>query len=218
MGAGEFPGELGVAIDLVWVDLAAQIGHKFRTVFQHPGVFVVGKLRTQLYENFRQMHGIFGGVADLGFRKWTLQPVGAGFALRQFDAEHFLHQPRIAHGKTQVQVSGSQLRIEQRHRQAAGQAQQDFEVFTAGMDDFDHSRVFQQRGQGLPVVDGQRINQVSAYAIAHLQQAGDRIEGVDPHEFGVEGNVGQLLPLGAKPAEAIVVANPVNIDGHTALP
>jgi hypothetical protein len=60
------------------------------------------------------------------------------------------------------------LRVEQRHRQAAGQAQQDFEIFAAGMDDFDHSRVFQQRGQRLPVVDGQRINQVSAYAIADL--------------------------------------------------
>ena len=51
-----------------------------------------------------------------------------------------------------------------------------------------------------------------------LQQACDRVKGVDPHEFGVECNVGQLLPLGAKPGEAIVVANPVNIDGHTALP
>jgi len=27
-----------------------------------------------------------------------------------------------------------------------------------------------------------------------------------------------MLPLGAMLAEAIVVANPVNIDGHTALP
>jgi hypothetical protein len=49
---------------------------------------------------------------------------------------------------------------------------------------------------GLPVVDGQRVDQVSTYAIAHLQQARDGIEGVDPHEFGVEGNVWQLLPLG----------------------
>lgn len=164
------------------------------------------------------MHGVFGGIADLGIGKRTLQPVGTGLALGQVDAEHFLHQTRITHGETQVQVSGSQLGIEQWRRQAAGQPQQDFEVFTAGMDDLEHRRVLQQCGQGLPVIDGQRIYQVSAYAIAHLQQARDGIEGVDPHEFGVEGNVWQLLPLGAKPTEAIVVANPVNIDGHTALP
>ncbi|MCY1401632.1 hypothetical protein D9M71_167550 [compost metagenome] len=86
------------------------------------------------------------------------------------------------------------------------------------MDNLDHGRIFQQRGQRLPVVDGQRINQVGTFAIADLQQACDRVEGVDPHEFGIEGNEWQLLPLGTKPTEAIVVANPVNIDGHTALP
>ncbi|MNP55336.1 hypothetical protein D3C76_1499740 [compost metagenome] len=110
------------------------------------------------------------------------------------------------------------MRIEQRCRQAAGQAQQDFEVFAARMDNLDHRWIFQQGGQGLPVIDGQRIDQVGTFAIADLQQACDRVEGVDPHEFGVEGNERQLLPLGAKPTEAIVVANPVNIDGHTALP
>ncbi len=147
-----------------------------------------------------------------------MQPVGTGFALGQVDAEHFLHQPRIAHGETEVQVSGGQLGVEQRRRQATGQTQQDFEVFAARMHDFDHGRIFQQRGQRLPIVDGQWVNQVSAYAIADLQQACDRVKGVDPHEFGVEGNEWQLLPLGAKLTEAIVVANPENIDGHTALP
>ncbi|MCY1374960.1 hypothetical protein D9M71_634470 [compost metagenome] len=86
------------------------------------------------------------------------------------------------------------------------------------MDNFDHRRVFQQSGQWLPVVDGQRVDQIGANAITDLQQAGDWVEGVDPHEFGVEGNEWQLLPLGTQPSEAIVVANPVNIDGHTALP
>ncbi len=110
------------------------------------------------------------------------------------------------------------MRVEQRRRQAAGQAQQHFEVFAAGVQDFEHRRVFQQRGQRLPGVDGQRIDQVGAFAVADLQQAGNRVEGVDPHEFGVEGNERQLLPLGAKLREAFVVANPVNIDSHTALP
>ncbi|MNI06586.1 hypothetical protein D3C73_595720 [compost metagenome] len=122
LGARQLPGQLGIAIDLVRIDLAAQVGHQFGAIFQDPGVFLVGKLWTQFYENFSQMHGIFGGIADLGFGKRALQPVGTGFPLGQVDAEHFLHQPRIAHGKTKVQISGSQLRIEQRRRQAAGQA------------------------------------------------------------------------------------------------
>lgn len=164
------------------------------------------------------MQGIFGGVADLGLRQRTLQPVRAGFTLGQVDVQHLRNQARVAHGEAQVQVGSGQLGIEQRRRQAAGQAQQDFEVLAAGMQHLEHSRVFQQCGQGLPVVDGQRVNQVGAHAVANLQQACNRIEGVDPHEFCVEGDERQLLPLGAKLTEAIVVANPVNIDGHTALP
>ena len=86
------------------------------------------------------------------------------------------------------------------------------------MQHFDHRLVFQQGGQGLPVVDGQRVDQVRPGAVANLDQAGNRVKGIDPHKFGVEGYERQLLPFGAMLAEAIVVANPVNIDGHTALP
>ena len=70
----------------------------------------------------------------------------------------------------------------------------------------------------MPIVDGQGVDQVSAHAITDLDQPGNRVKGVDPHEFGVEGDEWQLLPFGAMLAEAIVVADPVNIDGHTALP
>ncbi|MNC38866.1 hypothetical protein D3C75_874970 [compost metagenome] len=87
------------------------------------------------------MHGILGGIADLGFRERALQPVGAGFALGQVDTQHFLHQARIAHGEAQVQVTGGQLSVEQRLRQLAGQAQQHFEVFAAGVQHLDHAGI-----------------------------------------------------------------------------
>ncbi|MNZ40763.1 hypothetical protein D3C78_582950 [compost metagenome] len=92
LGAGQLPGQLGIAIDLVRIYLATQVGHQFGTVFQNPGVFLVRQLWTQLYEDFGQVHGVFGGIADLGFGERTLQPVGTGFTLGQVDAEHFLHQ------------------------------------------------------------------------------------------------------------------------------
>jgi hypothetical protein len=47
----------------------------------------------------------------------------------------------------------------------------------------------------LPVADQQRVDQVGALAVADLDQPGFRVEGVDPHEFGVEGDEGQLLPV-----------------------
>ncbi|EPN49129.1 hypothetical protein A245_29166 [Pseudomonas syringae pv. actinidiae ICMP 19096] len=108
--------------------------------------------------------------------------------------------------------------IKQRNRQAAGQAQQDFEVFAARMHHFDDIGVFEQRRQRCPVVDQQRINQPGALPVANLQQRCDGVKRVDPHKLGVERDKRQRLPLCAMPGEAVVVANPVNIDGHTALP
>ena len=86
------------------------------------------------------------------------------------------------------------------------------------MQHLDHRRVFQQRRKRLPVIDCQRVNQVGSRPIANLNQTGNRIKGVDPHKLGVESYERQMLPFKAMLAEAIVVANPVNIDGHTALP
>ncbi len=54
------------------------------------------------------------------------------------------------------------------------------------MHHFDDVGVFEQRRQRPPVVDQQRINQPGALPVADLQQRGDRIKSVDPHELGVE--------------------------------
>ncbi|MND98287.1 hypothetical protein D3C80_906300 [compost metagenome] len=120
--ARQLPGQLGIAVQLIRVDLAAQLGNQFGTVFEHPGILVIRQLRAQALVQFGQVHGVFGGVADLGFRQRALQPVGAGFTLGQVDAEHLLDQARIAHGEAQVEVAGGQLGVEQWRRQAAGQA------------------------------------------------------------------------------------------------
>lgn len=164
------------------------------------------------------MHGILGSVADLGVRQRPLQPVGAGFALGQLDRQHFLDQARIAHGEAQVQVTGRQLRVEQRLRQLAGQAQQHFQVLAAGMQDLDHAIVVEQLGQRLPVIDQQRVDEESALAVADLYQPGFRVKGVDPHEFGVHCHERQLAPLPAALGQGLVVTDPVYFDGHEALP
>ncbi|RMS17345.1 hypothetical protein ALP71_01649 [Pseudomonas coronafaciens pv. garcae] len=218
MGTRQFPGQFGIPVDLVRVNFTAQIGDQFGTVVQQPGVFVIGQTRAQDGKQLGKVYCIFGGIADLRLRQRALQPVRAGFALGQVDVEHLLHQSRIAHGKTEVQVSSCQLSIEQRNRQAASQAQQDFEVFAARMNDFDHVGIFKQRRQGPPVIDQQRINQPRAFSVAYLQQRGYRVKRIDPHELGVERDKRQRLPLCAIQGEAVVVANPVNIDGHMALP
>ncbi|MNM92281.1 hypothetical protein D3C81_1046080 [compost metagenome] len=147
-----------------------------------------------------------------------MQPVGTGFALGQLDAEDFLDQTRIAHGETQVQVAGGQLGVEQRRRQAASQTRQHFKVFAAGVQNLDHPGVFQQFGQRLPVADPQRVDQISTRAVANLDQPGNRIKGINPHELGVDGHEGQLAPLLAVFSQTAVVANPVYFDGHKALP
>ncbi|MNH11134.1 hypothetical protein D3C79_706400 [compost metagenome] len=175
-------------------------------------------MRAQALVELGQVHRIFGGIADLSLRQRTLQPVRAGLALGQLDAEHFLDQTRIAHGETQVQVTGGQLGVEQRRRQAASQAQQHFKVFAAGVQNLDHPGVFQQFGQRLPVADPQRVDQISTRAVANLDQPGNRIKGINPHELGVDGHEGQLAPLLAVFSQTAVVANPVYFDGHKALP
>ncbi|MCY1449091.1 hypothetical protein D9M71_658110 [compost metagenome] len=89
---GQLPGQLDVAVQALRFDFAAQLGDQFGAVLQHPGVFVVGQARAQGGEQLGQVHGILGGIADLGVGERALQPVGAGFTLGQVDAEHFLHQ------------------------------------------------------------------------------------------------------------------------------
>ena len=216
--AGQLPRQLGITVQLVRVDFAAQLQDQFGAVVQHPGVLVFAQTRTQAGIQLGQVHGVFRGIADLGFRQRTLQPVRARFALGQLDAEHFLHQPRVAHGETEVEVTGGQLGVEQGRRQAAGETQKDFEVFAAGMQHFGDGGVFEQFGQWLPVIDQQRVDQKSALPVADLDQTGFGIEGVDPHELGIECHEGQLTPLPAMLRQAEVVTNPVNIDGHKALP
>nr|GFC51011.1 hypothetical protein [Tanacetum cinerariifolium] len=116
-----------------------------------------------------------------------------------------------------VQVGSSQLGVEQRRRQAAGQAQQNFQILTAGVNHFDDVSVFQQRSQRFPVIDQQRIDQVGARAIANLQKRGNGIEGVDPHEFGVERDKRQRLPLCAMLGEAVVGTSRRPLIGSLAL-
>jgi len=87
------------------------------------------------------------------------------------------------------------LGIEQRLRQAAGEAQQHFEILAAGVQHLHHCVVLQHRGERAPVMHGERIDQVSAPAVADLHQPGNGIEGIDPHEFGVHRHIGQLAPL-----------------------
>ncbi|MNG14648.1 hypothetical protein D3C84_984200 [compost metagenome] len=86
------------------------------------------------------------------------------------------------------------------------------------MQDLDHLRIFKQAGQRLPVAYAQRIDQVGPCPVTDLDQTGFRIEGIDPHELGVECHEGQRAPLQAVLCQAAIVANPVNIDGHKALP
>ncbi|MNV68919.1 hypothetical protein D3C71_1617960 [compost metagenome] len=86
------------------------------------------------------------------------------------------------------------------------------------MQHLDHGRVLQQLGERRPVVDQQRIDQVGALAFADLQQAGDRVKGVDPHKLGVHRHERQVAPAGAVLRQAGVVTNPVNINSHAALP
>ncbi|MNR46068.1 hypothetical protein D3C85_1649920 [compost metagenome] len=70
----------------------------------------------------------------------------------------------------------------------------------------------------MPVTDQQRVDQEGTLAIADLDQPGFRVEGVNPHEFGVDGDKGQLMPVAAVFGQALVVTDPVYFDGHEALP
>ncbi|MNE50585.1 hypothetical protein D3C80_1451680 [compost metagenome] len=109
--------------------------------------------------------------------------------------------------------------IEQRLRQAAGEALEHFEVFAAGMEYLDHRRRFEHGGERRPVADQQRVDQPGPLAVAHLHQAGCRIEGIDTHELGIEGEVRPLLPVPALLRKAGIVANPLDIEcAHEHLP
>ncbi|MNG89601.1 hypothetical protein D3C79_484710 [compost metagenome] len=86
------------------------------------------------------------------------------------------------------------------------------------MQHLDHAAVFEQFGQRLPVADQQRVDQERTLAVANLHQAGFRIKGIDPHEFGIERYEGQFAPASAVFGQGLVVTDPVYFDGHEALP
>ena len=212
----EAPGLLDLSIGLLRVGFALQVGDQLGTVLQHPGSLVVRQLRQQRFVEFGQVLRILGGVAHLHLAQRPLQPVRARFALGQFDAKHGLDQPRIAHGKADVQVAGGQLGIEQRLRQAAGQAQQHFEVLAAGMQHLYHSSIVQQCGKRMPIAHRQRVDQIGAPPVTDLHQPGDGIKGVHPHEFGVHRHKWQLAPFGAEAGQMCIIHDPLSFDGHTA--
>ncbi|MNJ78020.1 hypothetical protein D3C77_756590 [compost metagenome] len=89
------------------------------------------------------MLGILGRIRHLQLGERALQPVGAGFALGQFDIQHLLHQTRIAHGETDPQVTRRQLGVVQRGRQRARHALEDFQVFATGVQHLDHGGIVQ---------------------------------------------------------------------------
>ena len=214
----EFPGQLGLTPGVFRGDLAAQIGHQLGTILNNPLDLLRRQTGLQCAVHLHQMQHVFGGVAHLQFGQWPLQPVRAGFSLGQLDIEQRLHQARVAHGEAEIEITGRQLRIEQRRRQAAGQAQEDLQVFTTRMQHLDHAWRFEQRSKRSPVADTQGVDQVGAVASADLQQPGDRVEGVDAHELGVQGDEWLRLPGGAMLGQAGVVENPVNVVSHAALP
>ncbi len=213
----EPPGLLHITVGFIGIGFALQVGHQLGTILQYPGTLVLGQLRQQCFVQFGQMLGILGGILHLHAAQRPLQPVRARFALGQLDADYRLDQPRVAHGETDIQVTGRQLGVEQRLRQATGQTQQYFEVFAAGVQHFHHRRVLQQRGKRGPVTYAQRVDQIGTPPVTDLYQPGDGVEGIDPHEFGIHCHIGQLAPFGAQAGQMFIIQNPLSFDGHTAL-
>ncbi|MNZ29718.1 hypothetical protein D3C78_469720 [compost metagenome] len=214
----ETPGQLDLAPGVLRVVHLALGGDQFGAIFQQPGTLVGAQSPIQLVIDLAQVLDILGGVAHLHLAQRTLQPVGTGFVLRQLDAQQLLDQARVAHGEADVQVTGGDLGVEQRLRQAAGQAPEHFQILAAGVQHLDHGRIVQQCGEGRPVANLQRIDQPYCLAVADLQQRRDRIEGVDPHELGIQGNERPTAPGTAAGGKGRVVQDPADIDsGHGAL-
>ena len=81
----------------------------------------------------------------------------------------------------------SNLRIEQGVRQHTHLVPQDFQVLSAGMQDFRDVFVFKQRGQHVQVLNGERIDDDHLVIGGKLDKAQPRIIRLLTQEFGIDG-------------------------------
>ena len=103
--AREFPGQLGIAPGIFRNDFTTKIGDQLGTVLQNPLDLLRRQAGHQGAIHLDEMRDVLGGVTHLQFGQWPLQPIGAGFALGQLDIEQRLHQARVAHGETEIEVT-----------------------------------------------------------------------------------------------------------------
>ena len=124
----------------------------------------------------------------LGFSQWPLQPVGAGFALFQGDAAELFDQLQITQAGAKSAQRGGGLGVEYRCRYRPAAGLERLQVFTAGMHDLQHLRIFQQRLQYCGHVGFAGINQTDLIADDDLNQCQLRIIGAFTDELGVHAD------------------------------
>ena len=154
-----------------------------------------GKVAIQRIE----MQHVVGGVFQLRGRQRAPQPVRAGLALGQGDAEALLHQALVAHAATDAGECGGDLGVEQRRRHDPAGALERNQVFAGAVHDLEHARIGEQWRQRGAHAGHQRVDQQdihpSGSRVAHrqLHQRQLRPVGAFADEFGIDADAGGAL-------------------------
>ena len=149
----------------------------------------------QLVIHRKKMLHIGRRVSELSRRQRSLQPVGAGLLLADFETQQALYQRAVTQRKPVADHGRRDLRVVQGRGPATQRELQHLQIFRAGVQHLDHVRIGQQRPQGAQIAQRHRIDEPGGVAIAHLDQRQTRIKGIRAHELGIEGDRRATTPV-----------------------
>ena len=191
LAGAQLPGVADVAPRLF------RIGALLTTQLRHPALIQGGRqpaggfgLFHQLTGDRQQVEHIRRRVVELAFRQRARQPVGAGLALVDRQPGVLFHHGGKAPGQRTTGKGGEDLGVDQRLRHDAEGIEENFQIFTAGMQIFGDGGIQQQLAHRRPVGDPQRVDKRHIFSVIHLDQTQLRVIGAGTHKLGIQRNGG----------------------------
>ena len=139
-------------------------------------------------ENLGQMRDIANGIFNLPIGQRAASPIGKTRTLVDCDPKPAFDQIGIADLLRLADRHHRNLRVKNRRGRGAGEVEDNLDILTAGVKDFQNFRCFgeqvEQRGHVEPFC--QRINRSGLVLVTDLNKAQFRPIGVLAHEFGID--------------------------------
>jgi len=172
------------------------------------GAIALDKALTQDGVHGMQVDHIERRVELLRLGKGALQPVAARLAFVEFSADQLRDERTVADAQTHADEGRGDLGVEQGVRAIGQERRHGFEIFAGAVHHRDHGVIGECRTEYVTERERHRVDQGVAALVGQLEQGELRVEGVAPHELGVESDDGGRADGGQPGGQIVVVVDP----------